>query len=952
MHHNDLSRTGANLQEISLTPANVNVSGFGKLFSHTVDGKVYAQPLYVSGITVGGQTRNVVYVCTDSNSLYAFDADNGSVGALWHDNFGPPVPNSDVGSCGDMAPQIGITGTPAIDKAGGTLYVDSKSKESGSYFHRLHAIDLATGAEKFSGPVVISASANGKNFNALRQHQRPGLVLLNGNVYIGYGSSCDTQTYYGWLLGYNATTLKQVCVFNVCPGGSEGAIWSSGMAPAVDASGNIFVMTGNGTFDANSGGSDYGDCFIKLSTANNTLSVLDWFCPSNQASLSSADKDLGSGGPLLIPGTSLVTGVGKEGVIYLINQNNMGHFSSSTNHDVQQFAGVSGTDRIGPSPVYWQGPSAQYLYFSTGGSKTKAFTFNGSKINTSPVAQSSETQGNPGGLSISANGSSDGILWVVDSGSGGTLRAYNAAGTLAELWNSQDNSSRDGLGTYVKFSSPTIANGKVYVGTSGKIVAYGLLNTSGGDFAISASPSSDTVAIGSSTTYTVTITPSGGFTGNVSLSASGVPANMSASFSPGSISGGSGSSTMTVVVSNNAVGNTYTLTITGTSGNLVHSTTVQLVVPDFTVSATPSSQTVSAGNNTSYTVNIGNIDAFSGTVNLSASGLPSGASASFNPSSVQSVGSSTLTVSTGSSTPAGNSTLTINGSSGVISHNTTVGLTVTSGGTLTYEAENLSYTTNGAIAALQTDTNASGGFWVALEATATGPYIQFTIPNVPAGTYQLQMKWKGNGSRGILSLSVDGTTLGSNLDQYSATPTYPTTTFGNVTLSAGSHLVRLTVVGKNAAATSDWLSADAFYLTPTSTTLNFEAESLSYTTNGAIAAVQTDANSSGGKWIALEATSAGPYIEFTLPNIPAGTYQLSMEWKGNNTRGILSLSVDGTALGSNLDQYSAAQSYPTTTFGNVALSAGNHLVRLTVTGKNASSSNYWLSADKFTLVGQ
>src|SRR5581483_9656136 len=415
------------------------------------------------------------------------------------------------------------------------------------------------------------------------------------------------------------------------------------------------------------------------------LSVLDWFCPSNQASLSSADKDLGSGGPLLIPGTSLVTGVGKEGVIYLINQNNMGHFSSSTNHDVQQFAGVSGTDRIGPSPVYWQGPSAQYLYFSTGGSKTKAFTFNGSKINTSPVAQSSETQGNPGGLSISANGSSDGILWVVDSGSGGTLRAYNAAGTLAELWNSQDNSSRDGLGTYVKFSSPTIANGKVYVGTSGKIVAYGLLNTSGGDFAISASPSSDTVAIGSSTTYTVTITPSGGFTGNVSLSASGVPANMSASFSPGSISGGSGSSTMTVVVSNNAVGNTYTLTITGTSGNLVHSTTVQLVVPDFTVSATPSSQTVSAGNNTSYTVNIGNIDAFSGTVNLSASGLPSGASASFNPSSVQSVGSSTLTVSTGSSTPAGNSTLTINGSSGVISHNTTVGLTVTSGGTLTYE---------------------------------------------------------------------------------------------------------------------------------------------------------------------------------------------------------------------------------------------------------------------------
>jgi len=852
MQHYDLNRTGANLQETELTPANVNVNSFGKLFSHSVDGKVYAQPLYVAGLSIGGTTHNVVYVCTDNDSLYALDADTGS--QLWHDNFGTPVPNGNVGSCSDMSPQIGITGTPVIDTANGTLYVDARTLSGSTYAHKLHAISLTTGAEEFGGPVTISASVNGKSFNAHYQHQRPGLLLLNGVIYLGYGSDCDDNTYYGWLLGYNETTLSQTAAFCTTPSGSQGAIWSCGMAPAVDGSGNIYVITGNGSFNANQGGSNlnYSECFLKLSSPG--LNVLSYFCPSNQGSLTSSDEDLGSGGAVLLPGTDLVVGGGKQGLVYLCNINSLGGYSTSKNNVVQQFSAWSETDRVGQSPVYWQGPSHTYLYFSAEGSKTKAYTFNGSTINTSPVAQSSETQGNPGGISVSANGTANGILWVVDSGSSGTLRAYNAdaSSSFSELWNSQDNSSRDSLGSYVKFVSPIVVNGKVYVGTANSLIAYGLLNTQ----------------------------------------------------------------------------------------------------PDFTVSATPSSQTVTAGDNTSYTVNVGSVNGFSGSVSLAASGLPSGASANFNPSSVSAPGSSTMTVTTSTSTPAGTSTLTVQGTSGSTSHTTTVGLTVNVGGTLSYEAESLSYTTNGAAAALQTDSNSSGGKWVALEASATGPYIEFTLPNVPAGTYQLQMEWKGNTSRGILSLSVDGATLGGNLDQYSATQTYPTTTFGTVTLGAGNHTVRLTVVGKNSASSSDWLSADRFILVPTSTTLNFEAESLSYTTNGAAAALQTDSNSSGGKWIALEATGTGPYIEFTLPNLPAGTYQLQMEWKGNNTRGILSLSVDGTTLGGNLDQYSATQTYPTTTFGNVTLSAGNHLVRLTVVGKNASSGNYWLSADKFTLVGQ
>lgn len=478
VQHNDNNRTGANTSETTLKPSNVNVNNFGKIFSHSVDGKVYAQPLYVGGLTVNGGTHNVVYVCTDHNSLYALDADTGS--QLWHDNFGTPVPNSDVGGCGDMSPDIGITGTPVIDTGLNALYVDARTLISGAYAHKLHAISLTTGGELFGGPVTISASVNGKNFNPHYQHQRPGLVIVNGVVYIGFGSDCDANTYYGWLLGYNETSLSRTAEFCVTPSGSEGAIWSSGQAPAVDSSGNIYVMTANGSFNNSGSNPNYSESFLKLSTPG--LSVESYFTPMNQSSLSSSDEDLGAGGPVLLPGTSLVVGVGKQGLAYLCNTASLGGYSSSANNIVQTLQIFSETDHVGQNPVYWQGPSHAYLYFSAGGSKTKVYAFNGSTISTSAVAQSSETQGTAcGGLSISANGTSDGILWVTDSGSGGTLRAYNAdaSSSFSELWNSQNNSSRDSLGTYNKFVSPTIANGKVYVGTAGKLVAYGELSGGG-----------------------------------------------------------------------------------------------------------------------------------------------------------------------------------------------------------------------------------------------------------------------------------------------------------------------------------------------------------------------------------------------------------------------------------------------------------------------------------------
>ncbi len=341
-------------------------------------------------------------------------------------------------------------------------------------------------------------------------------------------------------------------------------------------------------------------------------------------------------------------------------------------------------------------------------------------------------------------------------------------------------------------------------------------NSGGGDFSISASPSLQSVNANSSTTYTVTITASGGFTGTVTPSASGLPSGATASFNPSTVSG-SGSTTLTVTTSSSTPANTYTLTITGNSGSLSHSTQVNLAVMDFTVSATPSSQTVAPGASTNYTVNVGTVNGFSGTVTFSASGLPSGATASFNPTSVNSLGSSTMTVTTSSSTPNGSSTIVVKGTSGNLANTANVTLNVGTGSQATnvvFEAENVAVTSSGASTSVQTDANSSNGKWIELAATATGQWMQFTTPTMLAGTYQLQMEWKGNNNRGQLALSVDGgSQLGNTLDQYSANQTYPTTNFGNVTFSAtGAHTIRLTVTGKNGSSSGFLLSADKFSL--------------------------------------------------------------------------------------------------------------------------------------------
>ncbi|HXG19026.1 MAG TPA: LamG-like jellyroll fold domain-containing protein [Methylomirabilota bacterium] len=502
--HNDNARTGANLNETILNVSNVTVNQFGKLFSRAVDGQIYAQPLYVPNVTIPNKgVHNVVYVATMNNSVYAFDADDPNASApLWTRNFGPPVPNQDTGELVDIQPIIGITSTPVIDISTKTLYCVAKTKENNSYFNRLHALDITTGQEKTGSPVVITATIPGTGdgsvggtitFNQLRQLNRPSLLLLNGVVYIAFGSHGDQDPYHGWVFGYDAATLQQRAVFNTSPTGSRTSIWQSGQGLAADANGNIYFMTANGSFDVNVGGKNMGSCFVKLSTP--TLQLLDWFAPYNEDILNVGNHDLGSAGPLLIPGTNMLIGGGKEGVLYLLDRNNMGHFRAGDNNQIlQSFQATAATSfdngHLHGSPVYWNSPNwGPLIYLWAETDRLKAYQQMGNGLfNTTPVAVGPTVvpDGMPGAmLSISANGSSpgSGIVWASHPFSGdanlatvpGILQAFDASNVAVELWNSKQNAARDDLGNFAKYVPPTIANGKVYLATfSNQLVVYGL----------------------------------------------------------------------------------------------------------------------------------------------------------------------------------------------------------------------------------------------------------------------------------------------------------------------------------------------------------------------------------------------------------------------------------------------------------------------------------------------
>ncbi|MDE2125779.1 MAG: chitobiase/beta-hexosaminidase C-terminal domain-containing protein [Armatimonadetes bacterium] len=504
-------RTGANTHEKKLTPANVTANSFGLVFTLPVDGYVYAQPLYMSGLTVNGAYHNCIFVATEHDSVYCFDADK-RIGSnsqpLWSTSFiNPPnvttVPSGDTGS-GDLVPEIGITSTPVIDTSTGTIYVEAKTKETSggvtTYVQRLHALNILTGQERPGSPVVITAQVPGigdgssggmVSLDPLRHHNRPALLLDNGVVYIGFASHGDNTPYHGWVVGYNESTLAQTSIFCTTPNGltdpsgypiGGGGIWQSGDGLASGPHGSIYFLTGNGTFDVDSSlgsGIDYGDSMVKLTPGAGILSATDYFTPYDQDGLNRSDSDLGSGGCLVLPDAAgsatyphLMVGCGKEGKIYLVNRDAMGHYNTggSDSQIVQTVPYQIAGTWSGPS--YWNGN----LYYCGAGDLVKAFSLSAAQISATPTSYSPEAYQYPGATPVvSAWGNTNGIVWALENGSNGdvNLHAYDATNLTNELYNSGATSGRDDPGGYVKFAVPTVANGKVYVPAQFAVGVYG-----------------------------------------------------------------------------------------------------------------------------------------------------------------------------------------------------------------------------------------------------------------------------------------------------------------------------------------------------------------------------------------------------------------------------------------------------------------------------------------------
>lgn len=509
-YHNNLGRTGVNDKEYALTTSNVSTDSFGKLFSCSVDGAIYTQPLWVAHLEVGGRPHNVVFVGTTHDSLYAFDADTAPCSPLWRVNLidtahgetggEKPVPGNVVGKGdGDLLPEVGITGTPVIDPTRAVLYVVSKSMSSAgtSFYQRLHAIDLVTGAEKAGSPITIAATYPGTGdhgsevkFDARQEHQRAALALVNGVVYIAWGSHEDRSPFYGWLMGYtyDGAKLSQSYVLNTGPNTHESGIWMSGAAPAADSSNDLYVITGNGSFDAlrtSPPNTDYGNSLLKLSS---NLKILQYFTPSAQEYNNATNNDFGAGGAAVLtdlsegsPITHIAIAGGKDGHLFVVNRDSLGGFgddkawqqiSVGTEGDMNENTpGV-----IFSVPVLWN----NYLYIAGARGPLKAFRLDPTTARFSLASTATVPAkgfGYPGSTpALSSQGTANGIVWILDNGEYCTpaspgcgpsvLHAYDATNVGTELWNSSKVST-DTAGHAVKFTVPTIANGKVYVGTRG-----------------------------------------------------------------------------------------------------------------------------------------------------------------------------------------------------------------------------------------------------------------------------------------------------------------------------------------------------------------------------------------------------------------------------------------------------------------------------------------------------
>ncbi len=606
-YHNDNARSGADTNEVLLTLANVNVSTFGRLLQYVTDGLVIAQPLYVSGMVIPGLgAHNVVFAATENNTVYAFDADSNSGsngGIIWKTNLGLAVSSfvDEFGNRGtgsyypDIDPVVGITGTPVIDLASGTLYVDVHTREIGiatNYFHRIHAINITNGTERSYSPAAVTNSVTGVGidssngivrFNAKQHLQRPGLMLAGGNLYVAFGSYADTDPYHGWVVGFNASNLQSSAnnVFCTTPNAStavfginaaEGGLWMGGDGPCADSSNNLYFVTGNGSFSASTNGGDYGDSFVKLSTTSNSMAIADYFTPYNQAAMAANDTDLGSGGAILLPDSvgsathpHLMIGCGKDGTLRLVDRDNMGHFNpANDNQVVQEVPGaIAGS---WSTPAYFN----NQIYFQGNSDVMRAFFISNAVITPTPVSKSMVTFGgfaSGGTPCISANGTNNAIVWALQSDGSGTggaaiLHAFNATNLAQELYNSGQNFPRDNPGSAIIMTTPTVVNGKVIVGTQYALSVYGnsvfvatpMISPAGGLFTNSTLVTLSDATPNASIYYTLDGTPpttnSRAYTGPFNLT---VSANVQAmAVIPGAVNSGVASASF---INNAATGN-------------------------------------------------------------------------------------------------------------------------------------------------------------------------------------------------------------------------------------------------------------------------------------------------------------------------------------------------------------------------------------------------------------
>jgi hypothetical protein len=609
-HRYDRERSGANIAESTLNTHNVNAAQFGKLYSYPVGGSVYAQPLYVRGVTVNGQRRNVLYVATMNDKVYAFNADSSSSTPLWMRDFtsAPSVtaiPITDIVGRNDLniVGNVGIQGTPVIDDARTTMFFVARTKENGAYVQRLHALDISTGLERSGSPVTIAGSVAGNGvdstlgttgkivtFNPRMQSQRAALAMTKGVVLVAWAAHEDLMPYHGWVMAFDQTTLARVGIFCVSPDASGGGIWQGGRAPAIDTAGNAYFATGNGRWD---GIRNFGDSLLKLAASRSGLSGFNFFTPANQGSLDINDDDLSGSGFTVLHGTNnrtLLLGGGKEGVLYLLDAANLGHLQARDAQVVQKLP-VSGGHVMG-GPALWNSETAGSLVYNWSEDDVlKAYQFTGEKLGEIPYAQGTVlSPGHPGGsltISGAAGVTGTAIVWAsmptsqdgIHGKVAGMLRAFDAE-TLREIWTSERNATRDRVGTLMKFVPPVVVGGKVFIPNhDGAVDVYGLLPVVKPDFRVVATPSSPVVAPGATATIAVSVLAQGGFSGAVTLSATGQPAGAGVSFSPATVTP-SQASKMLITLPASVPPGRFSVAIRGTSGALVALAAVVVTAAD------------------------------------------------------------------------------------------------------------------------------------------------------------------------------------------------------------------------------------------------------------------------------------------------------------------------------------------------------------------------------------